>query len=159
MISKVVIIAERESPKFSALAEFVQGCPSISSKVMGATAGSRLSDFIDALYLSPPFAERWGAKPGIHKAEVLVATKADQRVGFPRFIISGATMTPEEATKWPVIKQITTFLGEVELAVKAHNATTGFPIERLGFRTQNLGVEELSAEEIVGVIRTRILRD
>lgn len=52
---------------------------------------------IDALYLPPTRAEKWGSKPGqIHRAQTLETTPEERESGMPKYILSGIFMNPGE---------------------------------------------------------------
>jgi hypothetical protein len=51
---------------------------------------------LDILYLPLAAAERWGAKPLVHRSQVLATTTVDQKQGLPPFIVTGTCLAPED---------------------------------------------------------------
>jgi hypothetical protein len=91
---------------------------------------------IDILYLPLAAAERFGAKPLIHKSQVFPTSFEDQNDGLPAFIVAGTCLAADDP-RGPV-PEMQILLSTVFDAIRAFNLRGGPKLERVGFWGHNL---------------------
>jgi hypothetical protein len=107
---------------------------------------------LDAIYLTIMAAERWGAHPIVHQAQVL-ETKPDDRIaGWPAYVVAGVAMKSEDPREPS---------NELRLIIRsAINAVEGFNaqnkkrlIQTVGFGPEWTGITRLDALHAGQIIR------
>lgn|GEM_PF-7126946 len=92
---------------------------------------------IDAIFLSLPAAERWGAVPIIHQAQVLKTKVEDRTKGWPPYAVSGVAMARQDPRD-PIF-ELQLILDSVFKAVELFN-TNSEQIQAIGFWAEDLGL-------------------
>jgi hypothetical protein len=100
---------------------------------------------LDAIWLTPPYAEKWGSKPLLHQAQILTTGTEEQESGIPRFIVAGVSTTADEA-KDP-LRQLQLTLRTILETIEHFNMGSTRPIRNLGvwsFYFRNLDPTEVA---------------
>jgi hypothetical protein len=109
---------------------------------------------LDAIYVSIPMAEKWGARPQLYEIQILPTTDVDLEQGLPPYVIAGIATDGDErhasADMLGIILRIT-FEGIARFNSK-HPPT---PIRTVGFMPQHLLADELDGS----VIGEQLLRE
>ena len=105
---------------------------------------------LDAIWLTPPYAEKWGSKPFLHKAQLLTTSPEEQRSGIPRYIVAGVSTTAEEAKNplWQLQLTLRAILEEIE---QFNNKGNAEPIRTLGLWSYYL--RNLDPAEVASLIK------
>jgi hypothetical protein len=115
--TKIVVIVNYKDPSlFEALEKAFAGFEPVVVRHLKQGEYVPCVGGLDAIWLTPPYAEKWGSKPLLHQAQILTTSADEQQSGMPRFIIAGVSTTAEEA-KNPLLQlQLTlrTILEEIE---------------------------------------------
>lgn len=107
-------------------------------------------DGLGALYLTLPYAERWGAKPILYQAQVLKTRAEDE--GMPPFVVVGGAFHPDQLRDPRYeLRQI---ISSVLEAVEKFNRENSEKIFSVGFWTEisPLNFDLLSPEEAGRII-------
>ena len=106
---------------------------------------------IDALYLSLPYAERWGARPILYKAQILKTRPEDK--DMPPYVITGVAM-PVSEPRDPRA-ELKLVIAAVLDAVEAFNLENAdHPLKRIGLWTEMIGARRVPPAEAGSIIRT-----
>lgn len=104
---------------------------------------------LDAIWLTPPYAEKWGSMPLLHQAQILTTSAEEQRSGIPRFIVAGVSTTAEEA-KNP-LRQLELTLRTILEKIEDFNGGGAEPIRNLGVWSSYL--RNLDATDVAKLVR------
>ncbi|MGH7746336.1 MAG: hypothetical protein ACREQ5_16500 [Candidatus Dormibacteria bacterium] len=106
---------------------------------------------IDAIFLTIMAAERWGARPIVHEAQVFETTSADRDMGWPSFVIAGVAGKPDDPRD-PQF-ELRMIILAVLRAVEKFNKTAGRPIRSIAFGPEWIGIKKLTPQQAADVIR------
>jgi hypothetical protein len=134
------------------LGQELHGCTGIVVLELSADKLPTLPD-LDAIFLTLPAAEQWGARPLVHKAQILRTqpTQETSPAGMPPYVIAGVAMAPDDPHD-PVFELQLIVTSALE-AVQAFNATHPEAIKVIGFWAENLLLGQLEPEQIGKTIR------
>src|SRR5437867_1633912 len=79
------------------LGKELHGCTGITVLEIPADKLPTLPD-LDAMFLTLPAAERWGARPLVHKAQILRTQRAQETspADMPPYVIAGVAMAQDD---------------------------------------------------------------
>ena len=143
-----LIFAEDREEAVALLQQAFDGCPELKAVKM-PPAEFRTLDELDALYLNLPYAERWGAKPILYKAQVLKTKTEDE--GLPRYVIAGGATHPDQLKDAGY--ELRQLIVSVLEAVEMFNRENPDEILVVGFLTEMAGMNRLSPNESGRIIR------
>jgi hypothetical protein len=106
---------------------------------------------LDAIYLSVMGAERFGARPIIHSAQVLNVTAEDREAGWPPYIIAGVAMKSDDPRE-PKF-ELGLIVRCVIEAVNRFNSECSAKISIIELGGSWIGLEKMSPEEAGDIIR------
>jgi hypothetical protein len=133
----------------SGLSSSFDGCPELLAVVLDPSQLPSLEG-LDAIFLGLPYAERWGSRPILYKAQVL-STRPDDE-GMPPYIVTGVAM--HEADPRDARFELRLLIAAILDAVELHNLSSARPIRRIGLWTDMLGMRRLGAKEAGDIIRS-----
>lgn len=135
------------------LGKELHGCTGIAVLELAADKLPMLPN-LDAIFLTLPAAERWGARPLVHKAQILRTqlTQDTSPAGTPPYVIAGVAMAPDDPHD-PVFELQLIVASALE-AVQAFNATHPDAIKVIGFWAGHLLLGRLAPEQIGKIIRS-----
>jgi len=107
---------------------------------------------LDAIYLTAMGAERWGARPIRHKAQVLSTTPADAEKGLPKYVVAGGVFALAEPAD-PAFQVLVVVTSVLE-AIKAFNLDGNEVICNIGFWADDLLIQDIDPIEAARVIRS-----
>jgi hypothetical protein len=109
---------------------------------------------LDAMFLPLPAAERWGARPLLHKAQILHTQPAagTPPVGMPPYVITGVAMAPDDPQDPRFELQL--IMTAVLDAVESFNAAHPEAIRVIGLWAGHLCVDRLEPEQIGKIIQS-----
>jgi hypothetical protein len=109
--------------------------------------------YLDAIFLPLPAAERWGARPLLHKAQILSAqgAAAIPSVAMPPYVVTGVVMAPDDPHE-PAF-ELALIITSVLEAVQAFNTQHPRAIRVIGFWGGNLCIDQLGPEQVGRIIR------
>jgi len=145
-----LIFADEREEIVEQLQRAFEGCPELEA-VRLPPAQLHSLDGLDAVYLTLPHAERWGAKPILYKAQILKTRAAEE--GMPPFVIAGGAFHPDQIrdARYEVRQVIASALD----AVETFNRENSEKILTVGFWTEisPMMFDKLSPEEAGHIIR------
>jgi hypothetical protein len=135
------------------LGKELHGCTGVTVLELPADQLPMLPD-LDAMFLTLPAAERWGARPLVHKAQILRTQRAQETspAGIPPYVIAGVAMAQDDPHD-PVFELQLIMTATLE-AVQAFNATHPEAIKVIGFWAGNLLLGQLAPEQVGQIIRS-----
>ena len=104
---------------------------------------------IDVLYLPLFAAEQFGARPLIHKSQILSTSSAKQEDGLPAFIVTGTCLAKDDP-RGP-IPEMRLLLSAVFEAVRSFNMSQTAKLETIGFWAYDLS-RGITPGELSGVL-------
>lgn len=145
-----LIFGDPDLERVKLLQQGFQSHPQITARALKPHEVRTLPN-LDAFYLSIMGAERWGARPIIHEAQVLRTTPEDRTDGWPPFVIAGGAFKPEEA---PLNERIVlrVVISAVLKAVEMFNAEKNEVIQSIGFEPFFTGIDKLPPLEAARII-------
>lgn len=149
MVIKVVVL--EPNPELAAqLKDEFEGCAAVEV-VCKPSSALWTHEGLDAIYVSAPMAERWGARPLLYEAQVLETTPQDRSEGLPPVVIAGVAVDDDE-DRHPS-KLLRLMLEITFRAVDQFNATHLTLIGTVGFLSQHLLGSQLMPTEIGECLR------
>lgn len=147
MKPKLIFADEREE-MVERLQRAFAGCQELQAVCVSPPIFRRMEG-LDALFLTLPLAERWGARPILYKAQVLKTRGVDE--GMPPYVLAGGAFHPDQISdaKYELRQVIVSVLE----AVEAFNRDNSEQILAVGFWTGISSMSDLSPEEAGQVIR------
>jgi len=135
------------------LGKELHGCTGITVLELPADELPTLPD-LDAIFLSLPAAERWGARPLVHKAQILRAQLIQDTLpaSMPPYVIAGVAMAPDDPHD-PIFELQLIVTSTLE-AVQAFNATHPAAIKVIGFWAGHLLLGQLEPEQVGKIMRS-----
>src|SRR5262249_13162654 len=130
MKPRLIFVDEREEI-VEQLQRAFEGCPELKA-VRLPLAQLRSLEGLDALYLTLPHAERWGAKPILYKTQILKTKAAEE--GMPPFVIAGGALHPDQIRD--VRYEVRRVIASVLDAVEKFNRENSEMILTVGFWTE-----------------------
>ena len=106
---------------------------------------------LDALYSTVMGAERWGALPIPHKAQILEVGSEDRTNGFPPYVIAGSLFDIENSRK-PEF-QLRVIVSSVLTAAESFNEQHGDAIAKIGFWSDDLCLPGINAKDAGEIIK------
>jgi len=145
-----LIFADEREAIVEQLQRAFEGCLELKA-IKLPPAQLRSLEGLDALYLTLPYAERWGAKPILYKAQILKTRVADENM--PPFVIAGGAFHPDQIRD--VRYEVRQVIASVLDAVEIFNRENPEKIRTVGFWTEisPLVFDKLSPEEAGRIIR------
>jgi hypothetical protein len=134
------------------LGKELHGCTGITVLEIPADKLPTLPD-LDAMFLTLPAAERWGARPLVHKAQILRTQRAQETspADMPPYVIAGVAMAQDDPHD-PVFELQLIMTTTLE-AAQAFNATYPEAIKVIGFWAGHLLLGQLAPEQVGKTIR------
>jgi len=112
------------------------------------------SKHLDAMWLTPMQAERYGAMPPfpLHAAQILVTPEVELRKGFARLVITGVAISRDDPRdpQW----QLRLVVRALAKAIKEGAETRTFSVRRVGMLPESLFLHKLSVNEALPIIET-----
>ena len=151
-MSPHLVIAVNNSHDAKLMRQGVAGGSEITILELPAEKLPTLTD-LDAIFLPLPAAERWGARPLFHKAQILSAqgAEATPSVDMPPYVVTGVAMAPDDPHE-PAF-ELALIVTSVLEAVQAFNAQHPGAIRVIGFWGGNLCIDQLGPEQVGRIIR------
>jgi hypothetical protein len=146
-----LIFSDNDSARVAALREAFAGRGDLHVVQVKRTEELRIMPELDALYLSVMGAERWGAYPVVHKAQVLKVTDKDRAEGWPPYVIAGVAMKSDDPRD-PKFELGLIVSCAVEAAKQFNLEGSGW-IDTIGFGGDWIGLKKMSPEEAAEIIR------
>lgn len=106
---------------------------------------------VDAILLTIMAAERWGARPITHEAQVFATTTQDQDAGWPAFVIAGVAAR-ESDPRNPEF-ELHLIITAVLEAVRSFNAMAEKPLRSVAFGPEWIGIRKLTPQHAAAIIR------
>lgn len=106
---------------------------------------------LDAIFLTVMAAERLGAKPIPHQAQVLATGPDDRERGYPPFVVAGVALHRGEDAR-DVRLGLAAIVTAVVEAVARHNSRGASPIRTVGLGPEWVRMKELSPEDAAQII-------
>jgi hypothetical protein len=141
-----LIFADEKEEVVDRLRQSFAGCPDLTAIKVPLSQFRSLTE-LDALFLTLPYAERWGAKPILFKAQVL-KTKGEEE-GMPAYVIAGGAFHPDQIRD--ARYELRHVIASVLDAVEAFNRRNPAKIRAVGFFTDIY--DGLPPEEAGRVVR------
>jgi hypothetical protein len=130
----------------------LEGFPYITVMSLRPSESHKIPE-LDAEYLSLPAAERWGARPLVHQAQVLEIPAQDrEKHGMPRYVITGVAMA--EADPRDPRFELKLWMRAVVEAVNTFNRSHANPIQKIGVWTEWIGLNRIDAKEGARLLRS-----
>ena len=130
-----LIISDAKQETVQLLQKGVAGCEEIT--VLQLKPDQLLYvEGLDAFYISVTGAERWGALPISHKAQVLRTAPDDAEKGYPPYVIAGGLFEMEDPSDPRFYLRV--IMNTVLDAVKSFNAENNGVIKKIGFWADDL---------------------
>ena len=104
----------------------------------------------DAIFLTIMAAERWGAKPITHQAQVLRTNQEDQFMGWPAFVIAGVAAKPGDPRD-PEF-ELRMIVLAVLRAATSFNAASEQPVRHVAFGPEWIGIKKLAPLKAAEII-------
>lgn len=144
-----LIFADEREHVAGALRASFGGCRGLSAAALKPSELPRVEG-LDALFLSLPYAERWGPRPVLYKAQVLRTRPEDE--GMPPYVITGVAMHEDDPRDARFELRLIT--AAVLDAVELHNLSQARPVARVGLWTEMLGMDRLEPQAAGDIIRS-----
>lgn len=106
---------------------------------------------LDAFYSTVTGAERWGALPIPHKAQILKVSSDDRINGYPAYVIAGSAFDIKDSRD-PEF-QLRVIVSSVLTAVESFNKEHDPAIEKIGFWSEDLCLPGINAREVGKIIK------
>jgi hypothetical protein len=106
---------------------------------------------LDAVYLSPPYAERWGATPTFYRAEILKTGPEERAGGMLPYVVSGVMMRLDD-DRGP-LSQVQLLVESVLEAVVTFNEQNPDAIRSVGFLGRNVASDPVQADDATRIIK------
>lgn len=148
MRTELIFANEREQV-VAALRDSFDGCPGLSAVALKPSELPRVEG-LDALFLGLPYAERWGPRPVLYKAQVLRTRPEDE--GMPPYVITGVAMHEDDPREARF--ELRLIAAAVLDAVELHNLSGARPIARVGLWTEMAGMGRLEPKAAGDIIRS-----
>jgi hypothetical protein len=107
---------------------------------------------LDALWLTPMQAERYGAMPPfpLYAAQILVTPEVEVRKGFSRLVMTGVAISMDDPRdpQW----QLRIVVSALARAIKQGAETRTFLVRRVGMLPEDLFLHKLSVSEASPII-------
>lgn len=146
-----LIISHENQNTITHLQKGLAGCEEITAIKLKPNELLKL-EALDAVYLTVMGAERWGALPIPHKAQVLRTAPADAEKGYPPYVIAGSVFTAEDSLD-PRF-QLRVIVDAVLNAVRSFNLAESDPIWKVGFWAEDLCITLMSPEAAGELIKS-----
>lgn len=108
---------------------------------------------LDVIYLPLAAAERWGAKPLVHKAQILSTSEQDRIGGLPPLIVTGTCLAPGDP-RGP-IPETALLISTVFEAISKFNDSSTLKIGVVGFWAYNL-LKDLTAKQLRQILQQTV---
>ena len=144
-----VVITERAPDRFREMRSHSVTTPWLMS-AMSSESGRVSVNQIDAVVLSPPYAEKWGGKPILGGWQIVDVAPAEPALP-PRIIVTGALLPTEEHQS--ELQQQAVALSRVATAINEHNAThPASQIRVVEIPSFVFGLDRLSVHDTISLI-------
>lgn len=142
--------SDPDAERVALLQEGFRGHAKLTALAVSSNELMRLQG-VDAIFLTILAAERWGARPISHKAQVFRATSVDRDLGWPGYIVAGVAANVDDPRD-PGFELRMIILAVLE-AVTQYNEAWGDPIQNVGFGPEWTGIRNLPPPQAASVIR------
>src|SRR5262245_52821842 len=88
-----LIFADERKEVVERLQRAFAGCPELQAVCVSPPIFLRMEG-LDAIFLTLPLAERWGAKPILYRSQVLKTRGGDE--GMPPYVLAGGAFHPDQ---------------------------------------------------------------
>jgi hypothetical protein len=147
-----LIITVDNTPDLMRMRKGLAGYPEITIIELPVDKLPTRSD-LDAIFLPLPAAERWGARPLLHKAQILNTQGAEglPSIDMPPYVVTGVAMAPDDPHE-PAF-ELELIVSSVLEAVQAFNTKHPGAIQVIGFWGENLCIDRLGPERVGKLLR------
>lgn len=132
---KILLIDDNEE-RLNELAHLLRDVPDVGLMKVEKAIYMKPPAGLDAVFLTLPAAERWNPNFRSRDMQILRVPKEDQQVGFPRMVITGVNLRPEDPQT--PLAQVRIVLEEAVAAARAYNQQNPDQIKTLGFWVSTL---------------------
>jgi hypothetical protein len=108
---------------------------------------------LDAIFMTLPAAERWKPDFKSRRMQILRTATEDQAKGFPRFVVTGVDLRPEDPQD--PVSQVGIVLKEAITAANEFSKSSAGTIETLGFWVMDL-TRGVSVQQVAHLIQSAI---
>ena len=147
----ILILSDKSQETVNLLREGLAGCEEVIP-LWQSPDQLLMMEGLDAVYMSVMAAERWGARPIPHSAQILQTAPSDAERGYPSYVIAGGLFEREDS-RAPGF-QLRTILRAVLSGVNSFNAVNDEPISKIGFWANDLCFPPLSPLEVGAIIKS-----
>ena len=144
-----LIISHKDENIVNLLRNGFQGYPGISVLELPPDELPKVVG-LDAVYLSVMGAERWGARPIVHKAQILRTRAEEAENGFPPYVVAGGVFNDDDPRD-PRF-QLEVVITSVLEAIRAFNLEHDQPIRSIGFWAEDLLIGKMEPIEMAHTI-------
>ena len=144
-----IIIAVDSAATTEQLREGLAGCEEVSAVELAPNQLFKIEG-LDAFYTTVMGAERWGAVPIPHKAQILKVAPEDRIKGYPPYVVAGSVFNMEDPHD-PAF-QLRIIMDSVFTAIDHFNQKYKEVIAKIGFWSEDLclpGLGLRNAGEII----------
>jgi hypothetical protein len=107
---------------------------------------------LDAMWLTPIQAERYGASPPfpLHEAQLFATPQMEVEKGFPKVVIVGVAISSDDPTdpRWQLRLIVSAMLNAIEIAERRGN----FHVQRVGMLPEHLLLNNLTIPIAAAII-------
>ena len=148
-----LIIAVDDHENAMSMRKGLAGCAEIAILELPSEKLPALAT-LDAMFLPLPAAERWGARPLLHKAQILPTQLAASTppFGMPPYVITGVAMAPDDPQNPRFELQL--IMTAVLNAVESFNAAHPEAIQVIGLGAGHLCVDRLEPDQVGKIIQS-----
>ena len=146
-----LIFGDDSPERVSVLKKSFSGVPGLSAVLVQKTNVLLHTKDLDAIYLSVVGAERWGARPLFHEAEVLKTKDEDRKAGWPEYVVAGVAMRKEDPRD-PKFELMLIVRCVIE-AIQTFNSHESTKIRTIAFGSDWIGLKKLDPAEAGDLIR------
>jgi hypothetical protein len=148
-------IIDHNATHADVLRAHLAGLPNVSVITPIGRVSREIQD-LDVLEVSSFYAaEKWGAMPQIHCAQIIpTSTEQDRAEGWPKYVITGVALAPGDPTDAEFAAE--SIIGAIIKAVRQHNSTEKDQINRVGLEIGWLGLRRISPVEAAKVLRSAL---
>jgi hypothetical protein len=144
------IISTIDAETIELLREGLAGCEEVSVVRLPPHQLFKVEG-LDAFYLTVMGAERWGALPISHEAQILSVSSEDRINGYPPYVIAGSVFNLEDSRD-PKF-QLGVIVSSVLTAVDSFNEQHDKAIAKIGFWSDELCLPGMNAKDAGRIIK------
>jgi hypothetical protein len=104
---------------------------------------------LDAVYVSIPMAERWGAKPRLYEAQLLPTSLDERNQGIPAYVIAGVALDLDDQRSVQAVLELV-----LEKTIQVFLDWQGADVpRRVGIASRHLLLNELPVATVARILR------